>query len=78
MRLDELDVPLDLETAAAVADVSRRTVARWISSGRLRAHKVDGRTYVIEADLIEVEHERRRSRNPGRPGARPALDVNAA
>lgn len=69
---DELTVPLTLEAAARAACVTRRTVTRWIASGRLPSHTgPDGRTYVIESELLDVERERRHSRNPGRPGARP-------
>lgn len=66
---DELAVPLTLDEAAAYACVSRRTVERWIAAGRLPAytHPEDGRTYVIERDLIDAERERRHSRNQGRP-----------
>lgn len=72
---DELTVPLTLEAAAVIACVTPRTLHRWITSGRLRAYTGDdGRTYVIEGDLIDAEHERRHSRNQGRP--RP--HVNAA
>ena len=65
---DELRVPLTLDAAARIAQVSRRTVERWITAGRLPAYTgPDGRTYVIEADLLDVEHERRHSRRKGRP-----------
>lgn len=72
---DELTVPLTLQ-AAALAHVTPRTLHRWISSGRLRAYTdpEKGRTVVLEGDLLDVEAERRRSRNQGRP--RPS--VNAA
>lgn len=79
MRLDPADelselVPLD--EAPVHARISRRTLNRWIAAGRLTVIEVRGLTgrYVREGDLLDVECERRRSRNPGRPGAR----VNAA
>lgn len=64
---DELRVPLTLDAAARIAQVSRRTVERWITAGRLPAYTgPDGRTYVIESDLLDVEHERRHSRTQQR------------
>ncbi|WP_165964130.1 helix-turn-helix domain-containing protein [Actinomadura sp. KC216] len=75
MRLhpaDELSELLNLDQAARLANVSRRTLDRWIASRRLRVYEVRGHTgrYVREDELLEVERERRRSRRRGRPGAR--------
>ncbi|TDD93325.1 hypothetical protein [Actinomadura rubrisoli] len=75
MRLDpadELSELLDLDQAARLAKATRRTLDRWIAARRLRVYEVHGLTgrYVREDELLEVEHERRSSRNPGRPGAR--------
>lgn len=75
MRLDpdnELSELLPLDEAAAVAEVSRRTLNRWIDARRLRVYQVPGHTgrYVREDELLDVEHERRASRRRGRPGAR--------
>lgn len=75
MRLDPADeltelVPLD--EAATVAQVSRRTITRWITAGRLTVYEVSGlrpgspRRYVLESALLDVEHERRAARHGGR------------
>lgn len=39
--------------AARVLAVSRSTVWRWIASGKLRAHRVGGRTIRIRADDLD-------------------------
>ncbi|WP_055480868.1 helix-turn-helix domain-containing protein [Sphaerimonospora mesophila] len=59
---------VDLDEAAQRADVSRSTISRWISSGRLPFAEVLGRRYVKLRDLLTVERERHLSR--GRPGPR--------
>lgn len=73
---DELTELVPLDEAPALACVSRRTLNRWIASGRLRVIELPGYTgrYVVEGELLAVEHERRQARSQGRPGAR----VNAA
>lgn len=76
MRLDpadELTELIPLDDAAALMHVSRRTLTRWVTEGRLTVYEVPGlkpgspRRYVLEADLIDVEHERRTARRQGRP-----------
>ncbi|WP_433225567.1 hypothetical protein [Actinomadura formosensis] len=79
MRLDpddELSELVPLDDAPALACVSRRTLNRWIAAKRLTVIEVRGYTgrYVREDELLDVEHERRKARRQGRPGAR----VNAA
>lgn len=82
MRLDpadELTELLTLDQAADVAGVSVRTLNRWIAAGRLRTYRLPGtQRYVREDELLDVEHERRRSRRLGRPGARVTCTVVAA
>ncbi|MGP4030065.1 hypothetical protein [Actinomadura sp. 3N407] len=75
MRLDpadELSELLTLDEAARVAEVTCRTLDRWIAARRLPVYEVCGHTgrYVRENELLDVEHERRASRAKGRPGAR--------
>lgn len=70
MRLDpddELSVLIPLGQAAKIADVSDRTLRRWINDRRLRV--LAG--HVVERELLAVEKERWESRRAGRPGARP-------
>lgn len=69
---DELTELVPLDEAPALACVSRRTLNRWIASGRLTVYEVRGYTgrYVREGELLDVEHERRKARRQGRPGAR--------
>jgi excisionase family DNA binding protein len=40
-----------IKTVAEAIDVSTRTVRRWIASGDLVVHRVDGVVRVAEADL---------------------------
>jgi hypothetical protein len=70
MRLDpddELSELLTLDQAAEVAARSRRTISRWIATGRLRC--LPG-GWIIERELLAVEAERHHARHAGRPGAR--------
>lgn len=71
MRLDpedELTELLTLDQAAALAQVTRRTLNRWIQARRLRL--LPG-GYVIEGELVDAEALAYGTRNRGRPGARP-------
>lgn len=63
---DELSELIPLDQAATIAQVSDRTLRRWIAAGRLRL--LAG--HVIERQLLDVEAERRAARRAGRPGAR--------
>jgi hypothetical protein len=65
---DELSELIPLDQAAQLADISDRTLRRWIAAGRLR---VLAGEYVVERELLAVEKERWESRRAGRPGARP-------
>lgn len=70
MRLtpdNELTELIPLNQAPAIAHVTRRTLNRWIAAGRLTVLA----DHVIEAELLDVEAERRAARHRGRPGARP-------
>lgn len=71
MRLDDTDPLsriLDIDEAAEAAEVTRRTVNRWITQGRLRV--LLGRR-VIEREVLEVERACRHAARRGRPGSRP-------
>lgn len=75
MRLDpddELTELLDLDQAAALAQVTRRTLNRWIQAKRLRL--LPG-GYVIEGELLDAEALAYGTRNRGRPGARQKLSA---
>lgn len=77
MRLDpadELSELLDLDQAADVAQVTRRTINRWIKARRLRCFTVHGERYVVEGELLDVEAGQYGTRDRGRPGARPKLE----
>jgi hypothetical protein len=66
---DELSELIPLDQAPAIAQVSARTLRRWINDRRLRV--LAG--HVVERELLAVEKERWESRHAGRPGARPCL-----
>ena len=40
-----------IKTVAAALDVSTRTIRRWIATGDLTAHRVNGVVRIAEADL---------------------------
>lgn len=68
---DELSGALTIDEAAVVAGRTRRTINRWIASGRLRV--LPGRR-VVERDLVDLEAECHAASTAGRPGARPPVD----
>jgi excisionase family DNA binding protein len=43
---------IDIETAAKLLFVSTKTIANWISEGRLRRFKAGARTLVSKADVM--------------------------
>jgi excisionase family DNA binding protein len=43
---------LELDAAAALARVSRRTLYRWVQAGKLRSRRLGARTEVLRADLV--------------------------
>jgi excisionase family DNA binding protein len=49
---------LDLQAAADELGVHYQTAYRWVRSGRLPAHRVDGRYVVERADLADVSRAR--------------------
>jgi hypothetical protein len=66
---DELSELIPLDQAPAIAQVSDRTIRRWIADGRLTVRA----GHVVERQLLAVEAERWTARHAGRPGARPRL-----
>jgi predicted site-specific integrase-resolvase len=64
---DELSELIPLDQAPTIAQVSARTLRRWIAAGRLTVTA----DHVVERELLAVEAERWASRHAGRPGARP-------
>lgn len=69
---DELTELLDLDQAAQVAEVSRRTINRWIHAEILRVveHPLLGGRYVLEGELLAVEKTQWQSRHAGWRGPR--------
>lgn len=57
---------LTVDEAATVAEVAPATVRWWMHTGRLPRHRHGRRVYVLEADLLDTEHETRVS-GRGRP-----------
>jgi excisionase family DNA binding protein len=55
---------IELQDAADRLGVHYQTAYRWVRSGRLRAHMVDGRYLIATDELDTVERQRR---TPGRP-----------
>lgn len=73
MRLDpddELTELLTLDQAAALAQVTRRTINRWIKAGLRVIQLPGGERYVVESELLEAEVKAYGARTRGRPGAR--------
>lgn len=53
---------LDIDAAAAELGVSYRTVTRMLCDGRLRAHRLSGRTVMVwRADLMSLREARERA-----------------
>lgn len=77
MRLDPDDERtelLTLDQATALAQVTRRTLNRWIKDRKLRVIKPPGgERYVVEGELLDLEAAQNAARNPGRPGPRQKL-----
>ncbi len=44
---------LKLREAARILGRSEKTVSRWIRSGRMKGHVLDGRVVVLRSDLVE-------------------------
>lgn len=70
---------VDLQTAASMLGVHYQTAYRWVRSGRLDAHLVDGR-YRVTDDAIQQLQARRSAPAPvsSRPGPGPARRARAA
>lgn len=60
---------VDLQTAADELGVHYQTAYRWVRSGRLPSHLVNGRYVVERADLVEVDRSRSVPRPPTPPSA---------
>lgn len=56
-----------LDHAAGYADVSTRTIRRWIADGRLRAYRVGPR--LIKVDLADIDRLARPVPTAGAGGA---------
>jgi len=70
---------VDLQTAASMLGVHYQTAYRWVRSGRLEAHLVDGRYRVTEAAIQQLQ-ARRSAPEPvsARPGPGPGRRARAA
>ncbi len=63
---------MTLDQVAAEMDVSRDTVRRWCSTGKLEADKIYGQWMVDPADLVRYKEQRKEKRKnrrvvPGQP-----------
>lgn len=65
---DDLSTVLTLGQAAEAAQVSRRTLNRWIHNGHLEP--LPGRM-LTERMVLDCERDRYLASHQGRPGARP-------
>jgi hypothetical protein len=77
VRVDDLGL-LTYGEAARVAEVAPVTVRAWASKYGLRRVVVDGRTYLLERELLDCEQRRRssgrRRRTRNTPTVPPAAD----
>lgn len=48
---------IDISTAGALVFVSRKTIANWLSYGKLRRFKAGGRTLVSRGELLSLIKE---------------------
>jgi hypothetical protein len=71
---DPMFKPLTIAQVLEITERSRRTVNRWIQSGRLTAYEEAHRRQVVfnEDEVVELEHETTQAAHQGRP--RPKRD----
>lgn len=60
---------VDLQTAADELGVHYQTAYRWVRSGRLPSHLVNGKYIVDRSDLAEVDRSRSTPRRPTMPSS---------
>lgn len=65
---DDLSRVITLTQAAQVASVSRRTVTRWVATGRLPL--LPGGKHTTERAVLDCERDRHVASRRGRPGPR--------
>ena len=46
--------PLTREEAALYLQISLPTLHDWVNRGLIKAHKIEGRTYFLQSELLEV------------------------
>ncbi|ROO82592.1 hypothetical protein EDD29_0073 [Actinocorallia herbida] len=69
---DPLSEVIPLKTAAAAANVSERTIRRWVEAGHLELLTAPGLagSWVTRRAVLECERDRHQAARRGRPGAR--------
>ena len=60
------DEYITMRQAAALKDVDRHTLARWIDTGRLAAERIGREVLIRKADLAAVERDPRGRKAQGR------------
>ena len=73
----DAEVPLSLDQVASALGVHYQTVYRWVRSGQLTATKVNGKYFVLQADLVESQ-ERSAERTPPPPPSEERLQRHSA
>ena len=73
---DPMFKPLTLSEVLEITERSRRTVNRWIQTGRLTAYEERHRRQIVfsEDEVVELEHETAHAARRGRP--RPSKRAN--
>ena len=68
-----MDTALSIRAAATAAEVTEKTIRRWIKSGRLHAVKLGGQYRIMPADLTQAYAEPVRPVDTARPDSGPAI-----